>query len=64
MHITKEDEEVKVVPKEGEPEIVTVEAESKFAAEYSVSGWMRFDPTAIPPWYIVWRLTNIPKGAN
>lgn len=64
VDITKEDEEIKSVPKEGEPEIITIEEESKFATEYSASGWLRWEPTAIPPWYIVWRFTNLPKGTN
>lgn len=25
---------------------------------------MRWVNTPIPPWYIVWRVTNIPKGVN
>lgn len=62
--VTTGDELVKSVPQQGEPTIVTVEAESKFAAEYSVSGWLRWDPTTVAPWYIAWRLTNLPKGVN
>jgi hypothetical protein len=52
-----------IVPNEGEAEVIEIK-ESLFATEYSVSGWAKWTPTKIPPWYIVWRLTSLEKGVN
>jgi hypothetical protein len=57
-------DEVTSVPKEGDADPHTVETESKFATEYSVSAWARWEPTKATPWFIVWRHTINPSGVN
>lgn len=42
-----------------EDEVLEISGQAHLASEYSISAWIRWDQTPLPPWFVVFRLSKL-----